>query len=118
MKDFIFIKNIGIGGFSLVYLVKKKDSGRFYAMKMIDKEFIITNRKQNIVQNERDIMISLEHPFILQLAFSFESRQFIVFVLEFCQGGELFYQLKQVKRMTEAQASFYIAEICLVRSGW
>lgn len=40
LKDFIFIKNIGIGGFSLVYLVKKKDTGKFYAMKLIDKEFI------------------------------------------------------------------------------
>jgi serum/glucocorticoid-regulated kinase 2 len=41
LKDFIFIKNIGIGGFSLVYLVKKKDTGKFYAMKLIDKDFII-----------------------------------------------------------------------------
>lgn len=40
LKDFIFIKNIGIGGFSLVYLVKKKDNGKFYAMKLIEKEFI------------------------------------------------------------------------------
>ena len=40
LKDFIFIKNIGIGGFSLVYLVKKKNTGKFYAMKLIDKEFI------------------------------------------------------------------------------
>ena len=40
LKDFLFIKNIGIGGFSLVYLVKKKDTGKFYAMKLIEKDFI------------------------------------------------------------------------------
>lgn len=45
LKDFIFIKNIGIGGFSLVYLVKKKDTGKFYALKLIDKEFIIAKKK-------------------------------------------------------------------------
>lgn len=28
-----------------------------------------------------------------------------------CPGGELFYYLKQVKRMSEAQARFYFIEI-------
>ena len=45
MKDFTFLKCIGAGGFSRVYLVKKKSNGRFYAMKLIDKEFIIKNKK-------------------------------------------------------------------------
>ncbi|CAK58738.1 unnamed protein product (macronuclear) [Paramecium tetraurelia] len=113
LKDFIFIKCIGVGGFSRVYLVKKKSDGRFYAMKLIDKEFIIQRKKQGIVQNERDIMTVLDHPFINKLEYAFESKNFIVFVLEFCSGGELFWQLKQVKRMTEDQARFYFTEICL-----
>ena len=45
LKDFIFLKNIGVGGFSLVYLVRKKDTGKFYALKLIDKEFIIAKKK-------------------------------------------------------------------------
>ncbi|CAD8173792.1 unnamed protein product [Paramecium octaurelia] len=113
LKDFIFLKNIGVGGFSLVYLVRKKDTGKFYALKLIDKEFIIAKKKQQIVLNERNIMTLLNSPFLLHLSYAFESRQFVVFVLEFCQGGELFYQLKQIKRMSEEQACFYIAEICL-----
>ncbi|CAD8195624.1 unnamed protein product [Paramecium octaurelia] len=113
LKDFIFVKCIGVGGFSRVYMVKKKSNGRFYAMKLIDKEFIIQHKKQGIVQNERDIMTVLDHPFIIKLEYAFESKNFIVFVLEFCSGGELFWQLRQVKRMTEDQARFYFAEICL-----
>ncbi|CAD8127096.1 unnamed protein product [Paramecium sonneborni] len=113
LKDFIFIKCIGIGGFSRVYLVKMKQDGRFYAIKLIDKQFILKYKKQGIVQNERDIMTVLDHPFINKLMFAFESKNFIVFVLEFCSGGELFWQLRQVKRMTEEQARFYFAEICL-----
>jgi serine/threonine protein kinase len=62
-----------VGGFSRVYLVKKKNTGRIYAMKLIDKEFILKNRKQGIVQNERDIMTVLDHPFIVKLEHSFES---------------------------------------------
>ncbi|CAK64739.1 unnamed protein product (macronuclear) [Paramecium tetraurelia] len=113
LKDFIFVKCIGVGGFSRVYMVKKKSNGRFYAMKLIDKEFILQHKKQGIVQNERDIMTVLDHPFIIKLEYAFESKNFIVFVLEFCSGGELFWQLRQVKRMTEEQARFYFTEICL-----
>ncbi|CAD8198047.1 unnamed protein product [Paramecium pentaurelia] len=113
LKDFIFVKCIGVGGFSRVYMVKKKSNGRFYAMKLIDKEFILQHKKQGIVQNERDIMTVLDHPFIIKLEYAFESKNFIIFVLEFCSGGELFWQLRQVKRMTEYQARFYFTEICL-----
>ncbi|CAD8070948.1 unnamed protein product [Paramecium sonneborni] len=113
LKDFIFVKCIGVGGFSRVYMVKKKSNGKFYAMKLIDKEFILQHKKQGIVQNERDIMTVLDHPFIIKLEYAFESKNFIVFVLEFCSGGELFWQLRQVKRMTEDQARFYFTEICL-----
>ncbi len=38
LKDFIFIKCIGAGGFSRVFLTRKKDTGKFYALKLIDKE--------------------------------------------------------------------------------
>ena len=44
----------------------------------------------------------LDHPFYVKLFYTFESKYFLVFVLEYCPGGELFYQLKQVKRMNES----------------
>jgi serine/threonine protein kinase len=56
LRDFIFVKNIGVGGFSMVYLVKKRSNGKFYAMKLIEKSFISTHDKQSIVHNERLIM--------------------------------------------------------------
>ena len=46
IKDFILLKCIGVGGFSRVYLVKKKDNGKFYALKLIDKKFILDNKKE------------------------------------------------------------------------
>jgi serum/glucocorticoid-regulated kinase 2 len=36
-------------------------------------------------------MTVLDHPFIIKLDSSFESKNFVVFVLEFCSGGELFW---------------------------
>lgn len=60
LKDFNFIKCVGIGGFSRVYLVQKKDNGKMYALKLIDKKFIEENKKQGIVKNERNIMTIMQ----------------------------------------------------------
>lgn len=113
LKDFNFIKCIGLGGFSRVYLVQQKTSGKMFALKLIDKMFIIKNKKEVIVQNERNIMTQIAHPFLLKLEYAFESNYFIGFVMEYCAGGELFYHLRRIKRMTEDQARFYFTEICL-----
>ena len=41
-------------------------------------------------------MTFMSHPFILKLEYAFESKNYIVFVIEFCAGGELFYHLRKV----------------------
>ncbi|CAD8163908.1 unnamed protein product [Paramecium pentaurelia] len=113
LRDFEFIRCIGVGGFSKVYLVRETRTGQFYAMKLVEKKPIMQQNKQNIIQNERDIMIKLNHPFIVKMQYAFESRKYLVFVLEYCSGGELFYLLRKVKKMSEEEAYFYFAEICL-----
>lgn len=41
-------------------------------------------------------MSILNHPFIVKMQYAFESRKYLVFVLEYCFGGELFYLLRKV----------------------
>lgn len=41
LRDFRFIRCLGSGGFSLVYLVRDKWRGEFHALKLIDKSFIL-----------------------------------------------------------------------------
>ena len=72
-----------------------------YALKLIEKDFIIKNKKEVIVRNERNIMTKLKHPFLLKLEYAFESKNYLGFVMEYCAGGELFYHLRRIKRMTE-----------------
>ncbi|CAD8134349.1 unnamed protein product [Paramecium octaurelia] len=113
LKDFQLIKCIGVGGFSRVYLVRKKDTGIFYALKLIDKKFIIDNKKEIIVQNERDIMVKMENQYVIPLHYAFESKFYIAFVLEYCAGGELFYHLRKLKKLNEQDAKYYFVEICI-----
>ncbi len=82
-------------------------------MKVIEKEPLEKENKVKQVLNEKRIMEALEHPFIVKLYWSFQSRRKLQFVMDFCAGGELFYHLHNVGRLSEAQAKFYFAEIVL-----
>ena len=84
-----------------MFLCRYKKDGNFYAMKVIDKETIVKNKKKNIIMNERNIMKNLSHPFLIDMTFSFETQKHLIFVLEYCPGGELFGLIKKYKRISE-----------------
>jgi serum/glucocorticoid-regulated kinase 2 len=48
---------IGLGGFSRVFLARHNENLKFYALKIIEKKFLIQNNKEDIILNERLIMI-------------------------------------------------------------
>ena len=87
LDNFEIIKLIGSGGFSKVYLCRFKKDGNFYAMKVIDKDVIVKNKKKNIIMNERNIMKDSSHPFLIEMKFAFETGKFLIFVVEYCPGG-------------------------------
>ena len=106
LNNFEVIKCVGSGGFSKVFLVR--GFGKLMAMKVINKEYILSNDKANIINNEKTILTCCsEHPFITKLEAAFETRSFLMFVMEFCNGGELFNLLRKVRRMKEEEAKFY-----------
>ena len=51
LKKYQILKCLAIGGFSKVYLVRSLRDGQFYAMKVMLKQFICENQKENIVEN-------------------------------------------------------------------
>lgn len=55
-QDFEHIKVIGRGGFSRVLLVRKKDTGRLYAMKILKKNKIIREKKVKPIISEREVL--------------------------------------------------------------
>ena len=69
--DFEQIKVIGRGAFSRVILVRKKDTGRLYAMKIMRKDKLAREQKVKPIINERKIMEKINHPFIIKLYWSF-----------------------------------------------
>jgi protein-serine/threonine kinase len=69
--DFMIVEHLGKGAFGQVYLVKKKDTGLQYAMKILDKEKFISKNLVKYAKTERNVLKVMRHPFIVSLNFAF-----------------------------------------------
>jgi serine/threonine protein kinase SCH9 len=113
-RDFEFLKLIGRGTFGKVFQVRKKDTKRIYAMKVLSKKEIVAKKEVAHTIGERKILQrSLECPFLVGLKFSFQTDSDLYLVTDFKSGGELFWHLQRETRFTEERARFYIAELVL-----
>ncbi|ORX37101.1 kinase-like domain-containing protein [Kockovaella imperatae] len=113
-SDFEFLKLIGRGTFGRVFQVRKKDTRRIYAMKVLSKKEIVAKKEVAHTIGERKILQrSLECPFLVGLKFSFQTEKELYFVTDYKCGGELFWHLQKEGRFNEDRARFYIAELIL-----
>lgn len=112
--DFEYLKLIGRGTFGRVFQVRKKDTKRIYAMKVLSKKEIALKKEVTHTMGERKILEkSLDCPFLVGLKFSFQSEHELYFVTDYKSGGELFWHLQREGRFTEERARFYIAELVI-----
>jgi len=113
-SDFEFIRLLGEGATCKVFQVRRKKTGKMYAVKVLSKDRIIGNHKKvEQALTERKVLVEVRHPFIVQLHWTFQTKMHLYFVLEFCAGGELFYHLSRRGRFDENGAKFYFCEVLL-----
>ena len=112
-EDFKIIKIIGRGSYGKVCLVEYLPTHEIYAMKSLKKDLLIREEKIESTLLEKEILESINHPFILNLIFCFQTEERINFVMPFIPGGELFQHLKKVKHFGELKAKFYSAQMAL-----
>lgn len=113
MDSFELLKVIGKGSFGKVMQVKKKDTGEIFAMKVLHKDAVIARNQLEHTKAERHILQAVQHPFLVGLRFAFQSEQKLYMVLDYLNGGELFFHLKKSARFSEERARLYAAEIVL-----
>lgn len=109
-SDFHILRVVGQGSFGKVFLVTKKGDGVF-AMKVMRKDTIIKKNHVDYMRAERDILTKVLHPFIVQLRYSFQTKSKLYLVLDFINGGHLFFHLYRHGIFREDQARLYTAEI-------
>lgn len=122
VDDFELLTVVGKGSFGKVMQVRKKDSGKIFAMKVLKKAQLIARKQVAHTQTERRVLEEIDHPFIVSLRFAFQTPDKLYMVLDYFNGGELFYHLKNSGRFPEERARFYAAEIvsaleCLHKSN-
>lgn len=83
IEDFEVLKVVGQGAFAKVYQVRKKGTSEIYAMKVMRKDKIMEKNHAEYMKAEREILTKIEHPFVVQLRYSFQVFVF-KFVLRFC----------------------------------
>ncbi|KAL3526096.1 hypothetical protein ACH5RR_014468 [Cinchona calisaya] len=115
MKHFRLLNKMGCGDIGSVYLSELTGTGSYFAMKVMDKAALASRKKLVRAQTEREILQSLDHPFLPTLYTHFETGKFSCLVMEFCPGGDLhgLRQRQPGKFFPEHAARFYVAEVLL-----
>ena len=114
-NDFELLKLLGRGSFGEVLLVRLKANKKLYAMKVLDKKMLKQRKQQIHTKTERDLMVKINCPFIVNIKSAFQDETKLYIVSEFLQGGDLFFHLHE-KRYTvfpEIKARFYIMELVI-----
>ena len=111
--SFEYISIIGRGGFGKVWKVCHKQTKKLYAMKEMNKAKIIDKKSEKSVKSERDLLSKLNHPFIINMHFSFQDTDNLYLVMDLLTGGDLRYHICKKRYFTEEQAKFFISCIIL-----
>ena len=86
-SDFQPLKLLGRGSFGEVLLVRLKATGKIYAMKILDKKVLKIKKQQNHTKTERDLMVKINCPFIVNIKSAFQDDTNLYLVSEFMQGS-------------------------------
>jgi hypothetical protein len=98
---------IGKGSFGEVYLVEKKNTKTFYAMKVLSKDKIMAQNLVRYAMTERNVLSVTNHPFIVKLNYAFQSYDKLFLILDFCPGGDLAEHLAKEKRYFQNFTEIY-----------
>ncbi|CAM1308982.1 AKT3 (predicted) [Pycnogonum litorale] len=113
LDDFVLMKVLGKGTFGRVMLCEEKGKGRYYAIKILKKSVIIQKDEIAHTLTENRVLRNTSHPFLISLKYSFQTLDKLCFVMEYVNGGELFFHLSRERIFNEDKTRFYGAEIIL-----
>ena len=108
LKKFKILSLLGVGGFGTVFKVQHILTEKIYAMKVMNKNYIIKRKYLHYIVSEFEIMKSLSgFPFVLDLHYCFQSANYLYLIIDYCPNGD-FTKLKSINNL-----KLFFAEVIL-----
>ena len=111
IKTYYKGKLLGKGGFGQCFEFEDKDNHLIYAGKIVDKDILTGDKKQENIREEIRIQRTFNSPKILKVNNYFEDSENIYIVTELCKNGTLSDLMKKRKYLTEIEVQCYIFQL-------
>ena len=98
MDRFRLLATIGRGSFAKVVLLENKSNNQSYAVKILRKESLIQNNEVKGPKIENSVLRKArehDHPFIAGLIATLNDEKGLIFILEYCPGGDLNHHIQR-----------------------
>ncbi|KAH8878047.1 G protein-coupled receptor kinase 5 [Schistosoma japonicum] len=107
---------LGKGGFGEVCACQVRATGKLYACKKMEKKRMKKRRAENLAMMEKETLQRVNSRFVVNLAYTFETKDALCLVLTIMNGGDLKFHIHNMNNgsgFNENRARFYAAEITL-----
>jgi len=111
--DFEIMLPLGRGALGMVEATRRKSTGAVYAMKRMCKRMIKEKKCKKFCQMERDILETLNSPFVVDIVYAFQTEDYIFIIMEVIAGGSLEYNIHKHDGFSEDECKFYASEVAL-----
>ena len=94
-----------------------KLNNEIFAAKVMSKAKIIAKRSEDNINSEKNILSKINHPFIVNMHFSFQDYDNLYLIMDYLSGGDLRYHLSHRKSslFTETQTKFFLSREFIIR---
>ncbi|CAG9577278.1 zinc finger protein kinase-like [Leishmania major strain Friedlin] len=113
-QDFQLLTVIGRGTFGKVLKVQMRATRKVYAMKIMNKATVYRRCMTSYMKEEKAILTSLHpSPYIVRCHYAFQTEYYLVFLLDYLPGGELYDYIYPKLCLSPGAARIYAAELVL-----
>jgi serine/threonine protein kinase len=118
VREFHQMRTLGRGAFGLVNACKKKDTGKLYAMKQINKKRVQATDSVEAIMSERNFLADIgvgqnDCRYVTTLKYAFMDDTTLYLVLDLMTGGDLKHHLNHERTFSERRSRFYAGQVLL-----
>lgn len=117
LDQLVMLQELKEGEFGPILLVgctNELEKQKLYVLKCYSKQKIEEHSLFKYITQEKNLLRSLYHPFIMQYYKSFKDEHYLYSLVQFIQGEELYYGIRQIGILSTEDTQFYIASMILI----